>query len=129
VRWTLAKSVSLTQTRSKDALELLANADEIIGHNIIDYDIPAIQIVYPEWTTKAKVTDTLVLSRLIHGDLFNEDAERNFSVAKFPKKLWGSHSLKAWGLRLGDFKDDYDGGWEAYSETMMSYCVQDTQGD
>ena len=82
---------------------------------------------YPEWTTRAKVTDTLVLSRLIHGDMFNEDAERNFSVAKFPKKLWGSHSLKAWGLRLGDFKDDYDGGWEAYSETMMSYCVQDTQ--
>ena len=111
----------------EDALELLANADEIIGHNIIDYDIPAIQIVYPEWTTRAKVTDTLVLSRLIHGDMFNEDAERNFSVAKFPKKLWGSHSLKAWGLRLGDFKDDYDGGWEAYSETMMSYCVQDTQ--
>ena len=32
----------------EDALELLANADEIIGHNIIDYDIPAIQIVYPE---------------------------------------------------------------------------------
>ncbi|MDA8894692.1 hypothetical protein N9I93_04310, partial [Amylibacter sp.] len=111
----------------EDALELLANADEIIGHNIIDYDIPAIQIVYPEWTTKAKVTDTLVLSRLIHGDLFNEDAERDFSVSKFPKKLWGSHSLKAHGLRLGDFKDDYDGGWEAYSETMMSYCVQDTQ--
>ena len=111
----------------EDALELLASADEIIGHNIIDYDIPAIQIVYPEWTTRAKVTDTLVLSRLIHGDMFNEDAERNFSVSKFPKKLWGSHSLKAWGLRLGDFKDDYDGGWEAYSETMMSYCVQDTQ--
>ena len=111
----------------EDALELLSNADEIIGHNIIDYDIPAIQIVFPEWTTKAKVTDTLVLSRLIHGDMFNEDAERDFSVSKFPKKLWGSHSLKAWGLRLGDFKDDYDGGWETYSETMMSYCVQDTQ--
>ena len=73
----------------EDALELLANADEIIGHNIIDYDIPAIQIVYPNWTTKAKVTDTLVLSRLIHGDMFNEDAERNFSVSKFPKETLG----------------------------------------
>ena len=47
----------------------------------------------------------------------------------FLKKLWGSHSLKAWGLRLGDFKDDYDGGWEAYSETMLSYCVTRYSGD
>ena len=111
----------------EDALELLANADEIIGHNIIDYDIPAIQIVYPNWTTKAKVTDTLVLSRLIHGDLFNEDAERNFSVSKFPKKLWGSHSLRAWGLRLGDFKGEYIGGWGGFCEEMLTYCIQDTQ--
>jgi len=111
----------------EDALMLLSMADEIIGHNIIDYDIPAIQIVYPEWTTKAKVTDTLVLSRLIHGDLFNEDAERNFSVSKFPKKLWGSHSLRAWGLRLGDFKGEYIGGWGGFCEEMLTYCVQDTQ--
>ena len=111
----------------EDALDLLANADEIIGHNIIDYDIPAIQIVFPKWTTKAKVTDTLVLSRLIHGDLFNEDAERNFSVSKFPKKFWGSHSLKAWGFRLGDFKDEYGGGWGGFCEEMLTYCVQDTK--
>ena len=111
----------------EDALMLLSMADEIIGHNIIDYDIPAIQIVYPEWTTRAKVTDTLVLSRLIHGDMFNEDAERNFSVAKFPKKFWGSHSLKAWGFRLGDFKDEYGGGWGGFCEEMLTYCVQDTK--
>jgi DNA polymerase-1 len=111
----------------EDALMLLSMADEIIGHNIIDYDIPAIQIVFPEWTTKAKVTDTLVLSRLIHGDLFNEDAERNFSVSKFPKKFWGSHSLKAWGFRLGDFKDEYGGGWGGFCEEMLTYCVQDTK--
>ena len=59
---------SFTDDEIDHALDLLANADEIIGHNIIDYDIPAIQIVYPNWTTKAKVTDTLVLSRLIHGE-------------------------------------------------------------
>jgi len=118
---------SFTDDEIDHALDLLANADEIIGHNIIDYDIPAIQIVYPNWTTKAKVTDTLVLSRLIHGDMFNEDAERNFSVSKFPKKLWGSHSLKAWGLRLGDFKGEYIGGWGGFCEEMLTYCIQDTQ--
>jgi len=118
---------SFTDDEIDHALDLLANADEIIGHNIIDYDIPAIQIVFPEWTTKAKVTDTLVLSRLIHGDMFNEDAERNFSVSKFPKKLWGSHSLRAWGLRLGDFKGEYIGGWGGFCEEMLTYCVQDTK--
>ena len=110
----------------QSALDLLSGADEIIGHNIIGYDIPALQIVYPEWSTSAIVTDTLILSRLVRGDLFNDDAERNFTQERFPKRLWGSHSLKAWGLRLGDFKDDYDGGWDAFSDIMMSYCVQDT---
>lgn len=112
------------------ALELLAGADELIGHNIIDYDLPAIKIVFPEFTTEAKITDTLVLSRLIKCDLFNDDADEQFTrklKEPMPKRLWGSHSLKAWGMRLGDFKDDYDGGWEAFSDTMLSYCVQDTQ--
>ena len=49
----------------------LEAADEIIGHNIISFDIPAIKKVYPDFTTKAKVTDTLVLSYLLHGDLKN----------------------------------------------------------
>ena len=110
----------------QSALDLLAGADEIIGHNIIDYDLPALAIVYPGWSTAAKITDTLVLSRLLRGELYNDDAERNFSQDKFAKRLWGSHSLKAWGLRLGDFKDDYDGGWDAFSDVMMTYCVQDT---
>ena len=109
------------------ALDLLSAADELVGHNIIGYDLEAIKIVYPDWSTDAKVTDTLVLSRLVFGDLYTNDAERQFSRPNFPKKLWGAHSLKAWGLRLGNFKDDYDGGWEAFSDVMMSYCRQDTQ--
>ena len=111
----------------EEGVDLLREAEEIIGHNIIDFDIPAIQLVYPDFVPSGKVTDTLVMSRLIKHELFNEDAERGFSQADFPKRLWGSHSLKAWGLRLSDFKDDYDGGWEAFSEEMLSYCVQDTK--
>ena len=110
-----------------EGVQLLVQAEEIIGHNILDFDIPAIQLVYPDFVPSGKVTDTLVMSRLIKHELFNEDAERGFSQADFPKRLWGSHSLKAWGLRLSDFKDDYDGGWEAFSEEMLSYCIQDTK--
>lgn len=110
-----------------EGVQLLVQAEELIGHNILDFDIPAIQLVYPDFVPSGKVTDTLVMSRLIKHELFNEDAERGFSQADFPKRLWGSHSLKAWGLRLSDFKDDYDGGWEAFSEEMLSYCIQDTK--
>ena len=111
----------------EEGVRLLTEAEELIGHNIIDFDIPAIQLVYPDFVPSGKVTDTLVLSRMIKHELFNEDAERGFAHADFPKRLWGSHGLKAWGLRLGDFKDDYDGGWEAFSEEMLSYCITDTQ--
>lgn len=106
-------------------LSYLQDAEEIVGHNIIGYDIPAIKIVHPTWTPRGKVTDTLVLSRLIHADLMGEDAVAQRGSEDFPKRLWGSHSLKAWGLRIGNFKGDYAGGWEKFSEEMLSYCVQD----
>ena len=118
----------------EEALDLLSTAAEVIGHNFVLYDYPALQIVYPDFEIKGTITDTLILSKMIHNELYNDDVERNWSVTpsassaeKFPKKFWGRHSLKAWGMRLGDFKDDYDGGWDAYSDVMLSYCVQDTQ--
>ena len=117
----------------EEALDLLATAAEVIGHNFVLYDYPALQIVYPDFEIKGTITDTLILSKMIHNELYNDDLERNWKVTpsassaeKFPKKFWGRHSLKAWGMRLGDFKDDYDGGWDAYSDVMLSYCVQDT---
>ena len=112
----------------KAALFTLMNAEEVIGHNIIDYDIPALQKVYPGFEILGKVTDTLILSRLCEANLAEKDVIRHTKdPEKFPKRLTGSHSLKAWGLRLGDYKDDYDGGWENYSQEMLDYCVQDTQ--
>ena len=111
----------------KAALFTLMNAEEVIGHNIIAYDIPALQKVYPGFDILGQVTDTLVLSRLICTTLAEEDSIRHAKNPEaFPRKLTGSHSLKAWGLRMGNHKGDYDGGWENYSEEMLDYCVQDT---
>ncbi len=39
----------------------------------------------------------------------------------------GGHSLKAWGERIGNYKDDYDGGWENFSDDMLFYCRQDVR--
>jgi len=106
------------------ALLRLSKADEIIGHNIINYDIPAIQIVKPGWNTEAKITDTLILSRLIYSDLKREDWD---ALRDMPKRLYGSHSLAAWGHRLRNHKGDYTGGWETWNEEMHQYMEQDVR--
>ena len=107
-----------------EGIQFLADADCLIGHNIIKFDIPAIQLVYPEFRAK-DVFDTLVVSRLIWPDLADRDHARIKRGVTITGKLVGSHSLKAWGCRLGEYKDDYDGGWEQWSEEMHSYCEQD----
>lgn len=103
-------------------------ADELIGHNIIGYDIPALHRCCPQFAPKGKITDTLVLSRLIRADLKNEDFEADFTDAKLlPKRLYGSHSLGAWGHRIGLHKGEYSAGWETFSQEMLDYCVQDVE--
>ena len=109
----------------KEALDLLQEADEIIGHNIIGFDIPALQKVYPSWKPKGKVTDTLVISRLVAADLQNDDATSLGLPEGFQRRMFGSHALKAWGLRMGTMKGDYEGGWENCNPEMLEYCKQD----
>lgn len=108
-----------------EALDLLAVADEIIGHNIIGFDIPALQKVYPSWKPTGKVTDTLVISRLVAADLQNDDATSLGLPEGFQRRMFGSHALKAWGLRMGTMKGDYEGGWETCNPEMLEYCKQD----
>lgn len=106
-------------------LTQLMKADLIVGHNIIKYDIAVIQKLYPWFSIDpSKVLDTLVLSRLIHTNIKDGDAKL-LKKGKLPGKLFGSHSLAAWGHRLGNYKGDYDGGWETFSQEMLSYCIQD----
>jgi len=116
-----------------EALAYLYEADELIGHNILDYDLRALWKV-KRWAPRpgCRRTDTLVISRVIHADLKREDQKR----VGFPPKLIGSHSLKAWGLRLGEPKDEfgYDekgnplpGVWDNWSQTMQDYMDQDVR--
>ena len=102
------------------AVEMLGFASEIIGHNIINYDIPAIQKFYPYFQPK-NVIDTLVLSRLIFPDMMDRDMVRK----DYPRKLIGRHSLEAWGYRLGLHKGEYEGDWQTCNQEMIDYCIQD----
>lgn len=107
-------------------LDMLICADEVIGHNIIKYDIPVLEKLFPGFKITGKVTDTLVCTRLIWSDIAESDLGR-VKKGTLPSKRIGSHALEAWGYRLGEMKGEYDGGWDHCSEEMISYCEQDVR--
>jgi DNA polymerase-1 len=110
----------------QDCVHIMENAVQLIGHNLLAYDLPVLKKLWG-WEYKGDVLDTLVCSRTIWPHLMQLDADRK----KLPTKMWGSHSLKAWGYRLGEHKGEYaeanDGAWETFCEEMLGYCVQDTK--
>ena len=100
---------------------------KIAGHNVIKYDIPVIKKLHPWWDVKPyMVFDTLVATRLVYSNVKDTD-NILLKQEKLPGKLFGSHSLAAWGYRLGNYKGDYKGGWETFSQEMLDYCVQDVE--
>ena len=110
-----------------EGIERLRNADVLIGHNIIGYDIPLIKEAY-DFDYQGQAIDTLVLSRLFYPHIADRDHERR--PYGMPQKLYGRHSLEAWGHRLKCYKGDYSSsgaGWETYSPEMLNYCIQDTE--
>jgi len=110
-----------------DGLCVLMDASMISGHNVIKYDIPVIEKLYPWFKVdKSKVFDTLVATRLIWANVKDTD-NKLLKAGTLPGKLFGSHSLEAWGYRLGNYKGDYKGGWETFSQEMLDYCVQDVE--
>ncbi len=113
----------------------------ICGHNIINYDIPALEKLYPSfWVgsvesysplksagSKLCVLDTLVLARLIYSNIETIDLGY-MKKGTLPSKLYKSHSLEAWGYRLGIHKGEYgkqETAWDAYTPEMLEYNKQD----
>jgi len=107
-------------------IDQLRNSHALIGHNIISYDIPLIKEQY-DFDFQGELIDTLVLSRLFYPNIKDKDFERKPSG--MPAKLYGSHSLKAWGFRLRCYKGDFGetNDWATYTPEMLDYCIQDTQ--
>lgn len=126
----------------ENGLSILMGADQVIGHNIIAFDIPALQKVYPwfdiDWR---KIVDTLSISRLIwpnrREDDFNlrKKAGKDGAEARLPAKMIGRHSLESWGYRLREWKGDYAevmkqrglDPWAAWNPEMQEYCEQDVE--
>lgn len=93
----------------EEGLAYLKEADVLIGHNIIGYDVPILKYLY-NWKPKAtcRLIDTWLLSMILR---YNR-----------PHR----HSLEGWGQHLKfpkhDFKD-----FSKYSPEMLSYGIQDVR--
>jgi DNA polymerase-1 len=95
------------------------------GHNFVGYDNRAIKKVYPKY--KAPVTmDTLAMCKMVWpADLLMGPDMKRFRAGKMPGKYLKRQSLGAWGYRLGNYKGEYDGGWDVWNPEMQVYMVQD----
>lgn len=118
--------IAYTPEQIATALDAIANADVVIGHNIVAFDLPVLKKLYPNWKGPRTVIDTLVMARLVHPDIRDDD----FQTEGFPTELTGSHSLKAWGVRLGtpkgvELEDVVDFASLEYTDDLGEYCKQD----
>lgn len=106
-------------------VQLLEDATNIVGHNIIGYDIPVIRKLYPWFSPSGNAVDTLVLSRVIHTDILKIDQKKKWK--HMPLQLYGRHSLEAYGHRLGEYKGSFSKttDWKVWSLEMQEYMLQD----
>jgi len=120
--------VPFREAEIQGGLRYLDTFDLLIGHNAVEFDVPALQKRHPGWRPAAKLRDTLVSARLIWPDVKDQDFARARRGCAFPMRYAGRHSLAAWGHRLGVYKGDFGErtDWAEFSEEMLAYCVQDT---
>lgn len=105
--------------READSLQQYLEGEQVVGHNIINFDAPILKKVWGVGIPDNSLVDTLVMSRLYKPDI----------EVVLPKegKAPTPHSLEAWGYRLGSYKigfTDFDSGW---TQEMATYCEQDVQ--
>ena len=91
----------------EECLRYLETADVLVGHNVIDYDIPALQKVYPDFKPQAAF-DTMTLGSMVAS---NRRAQ----------------TLDSWGKDLGVLKGTFGktADWKNFSEEMFTYCKDD----
>lgn len=116
-------------------LELMKQADQLVGHNTIAFDFRALAKVYPglKLNPECDIVDTLILSRVLWPELEPLDSQK---YGYIDPKYKGRHSLAAWGERLGTAKIKFQEDakkdpsvkniWEKWTPAMQKYCEGDT---
>lgn len=88
----------------------------LIGHNILNFDLPLLSKLYGFRHPIEKVFDTLVVSRLLFPDL------------KVPEGWVGKpkpHSLEAWAMRFGGQQKVGIEAWHEFHPSMIERCRSD----
>ena len=116
---------------SDKLLDLDSQGVPVVGHNVIAYDIPALKILskgrLPKSYPETLPLDTLTLSHLVTPDLLNLTmSQRPKWRRTTPREHWTSHSLKAWGYRLGELKHEPP-SFDTYTPETLDYCEQDVR--
>lgn len=109
---------------------LLASGHTLVGHNILKYDIPNLMVqlgltITPE-QMRDQIRDSLLWAKILWPDI---DSRKDLPWPRknIPKYYWNSYSLGAFGARLKCPKGDPGGDWSAFTQQMLTYCIQDTE--
>lgn len=103
-----------------EAKRLLLSADVIIGFNSISFDDTVLR---SHWKVDLPTSlDLMIVAKLMFtkDELFAIDMDLGL-----PKEHWGSYSLKAFALRLGQEEKIEFEDWTKLSSEMVTYCKRD----
>lgn len=116
------------------ALKMLSKAEGIVGHNILGYDLIALERLYgwkpdPKLRVGIEIIDTEVHGRIHFPSIKEHDYGWARKNKDFRPHLFGRHSLEAWGYRLGYLKGTYGKttDFSKYTPELLDYCMRDTQ--
>ena len=93
----------------EEGIEFLKQADTLIGHNILRFDLDVIKKLTGVDLYHKNIEDTLVMSRL------------------FKPIRENGHSLKVWGYRVGFAKQEQPLDFNEYTPQMLEYCCNDVR--
>ena len=113
-------------TNLHEGLEILSQADTLIGHNIINYDIPVLEKLYPDYKFTHNVIDTMNLSCIRYPLMHNHSLETFGKLYGFEKTnpLTGlNYTDEEWKQR----KKIKNEAWNVYTKEMGAYCKQDVR--
>ena len=92
-----------------EGIEFLKQADTLIGHNILRFDLDVIKKLTGVDLYNKNIEDTLVMSRL------------------FKPIRENGHSLKVWGYRVNFAKQEQPIDFNEYTPQMLEYCCNDVK--
>jgi hypothetical protein len=90
--------------------DYIPEIDTVIGHNILGFDIKALEVFGFKFKKDCKFIDTLILSQILDFRRFKDKG----------------HSLGAWGKFFDYPKGDYT-DFSEFHEAMIPYCERDVE--